>query len=216
MSDTALEGDEPQAAELPYRWLGGHLALDFTNTVAWEHIEGQAVEVPHYERLTGYDRLVRWALEAGELDLPQAEWLQREALRRPAAARRALQVAAALRADIHRLMTSEGSDTEALDRFNAALSTALSHLRLAPSGGALNWSWDDPEDLDRPLWPVLRAAAELLASGPLERVRECAGEPCGFLFLDTSRPGRRRWCTMADCGNRAKARRHYRRIRAVS
>jgi predicted RNA-binding Zn ribbon-like protein len=57
------------------------------------------------------------------------------------------------------------------------------------------------------LWPVARSAAELLTSGDLARVGQCPGEECGWLFLDTSRAGRRQWCDMADCGNLAKVRR---------
>jgi len=47
-------------------------------------------------------------------------------------------------------------------------------------------------------------------TGPrLDRVRRCANPECGWLFLDDSRAGKRRWCSMSACGNRAKARRHY-------
>lgn len=69
-------------------------------------------------------------------------------------------------------------------------------------------------DLGLPRWPIVYSAAKLLASSGLDRVRQCAGDDCGWLFLDTSRNHSRRWCDMADCGNRAKARRHYRRTRS--
>jgi predicted RNA-binding Zn ribbon-like protein len=55
------------------------------------------------------------------------------------------------------------------------------------------------------------AAAELLANPSRGVVRECAGDACGWLFLDARRASRRRWCSMADCGNRAKVRRHRER-----
>ena len=65
------------------------------------------------------------------------------------------------------------------------------------------------------LWPVAWSAAELLAQGPLERIRECPGQDtCGWLFLDLSKNASRRWCDMRVCGNRAKARRHYERTLA--
>jgi predicted RNA-binding Zn ribbon-like protein len=74
------------------------------------------------------------------------------------------------------------------------------------------WVWVGIEDdLTGFLWPVARAAAELLTSGQVVRLRECAGDPCGWLFLDLSKNGSRRWCDMADCGNRAKARRYRER-----
>jgi predicted RNA-binding Zn ribbon-like protein len=64
------------------------------------------------------------------------------------------------------------------------------------------------------LWPIVRDAAEFLTSHDRELARICAGDPCGFIFLDTSPNRTRRWCVMQDCGNRAKARRHYQRRRA--
>ena len=63
------------------------------------------------------------------------------------------------------------------------------------------------------LWPVARAAAELLTAEERVLVRQCGGDPCGWLFLDRSRKHNRRWCSMADCGNRAKARRWRRRTK---
>jgi predicted RNA-binding Zn ribbon-like protein len=71
------------------------------------------------------------------------------------------------------------------------------------------WVWAGMSDhLTSVLWPIARSAASLLTSPQLTRVRECAGHPCGWLFLDHSKNGSRRWCDMADCGNRAKARRY--------
>ena len=64
----------------------------------------------------------------------------------------------------------------------------------------------EPIDLAQPLWPVVRSAADLLTGSSLERVKRCPGEGCGWLFLDTSRNGSRRWCDMSSCGNRARVR----------
>ena len=62
-----------------------------------------------------------------------------------------------------------------------------------------------------PSVPVLWTAGDLLTGGKLDKVRRCANPECGWLFLDDSRAGKRRWCSMSSCGNRAKARRHYHR-----
>ncbi|MBM3648293.1 MAG: hypothetical protein FJX11_10925 [Alphaproteobacteria bacterium] len=59
------------------------------------------------------------------------------------------------------------------------------------------------------LAPVLWSAGDLLTGNRLDRVKRCANPACGWLFLDDSRAGKRRWCSMQSCGNRAKARRHY-------
>ncbi|MBN1859137.1 CGNR zinc finger domain-containing protein [Candidatus Bipolaricaulota bacterium] len=79
------------------------------------------------------------------------------------------------------------------------------------------WGWSDAEDqLEWPVWILARSAADLLTSDERDRVRRCAGPDCGWLFVDISRNHSRRWCDMADCGNRAKARRSYARKRQAA
>lgn len=63
-----------------------------------------------------------------------------------------------------------------------------------------------------PAWTAARNYLELLSSAP-DRIRKCASETCVLHFHDVSRNGTRRWCSMAACGNRAKASRHYARTR---
>ena len=63
------------------------------------------------------------------------------------------------------------------------------------------------------LAPVLWSAGDLLTGARRARVRQCANPRCLWLFLDDSKSGNRRWCSMASCGNRAKAHRHYARLR---
>ena len=63
--------------------------------------------------------------------------------------------------------------------------------------------------MDLFLDPIIKSAADLLVSPELKRVKQCADDACGWLFMDKSRNNSRRWCSMKDCGNRAKAHRHY-------
>ncbi|MDX1575490.1 MAG: CGNR zinc finger domain-containing protein, partial [Kiloniellales bacterium] len=97
---------------------------------------------------------------------------------------------------------------------NDRLGSLLSETRLhaTPSGLVAIWGGasDDPA---RVLWPVARAAVDLLTGPEVGRLRECAGRDCHWLFLDRSKNGSRRWCAMANCGNAAKARRHRARSR---
>ncbi|HET9949267.1 MAG TPA: CGNR zinc finger domain-containing protein, partial [Longimicrobiales bacterium] len=65
------------------------------------------------------------------------------------------------------------------------------------------------------LAPLARAAVELLGEAPPERLKRCDAPDCRLWFVDESKGGRRRWCSMARCGNRAKAARHRRRERAA-
>jgi predicted RNA-binding Zn ribbon-like protein len=67
--------------------------------------------------------------------------------------------------------------------------------------------------LHRLLWPIAESAAELLTSQEVSSIRLCEAPDCDWLFLDNSRNRSRRWCDMKICGNREKARRHYRRSR---
>jgi predicted RNA-binding Zn ribbon-like protein len=170
--------------------------------------------------LTAYSRLVAWSGEADILSRQETEALLRRGKEDPSAAHAALEDALTLRAALHRLFVALPADgpaePSALATLNAMLASAFSQRRLAPVAKRLTWVWTaEAEDLDRPLWPVALSAAELLVSDDLRRVRQCAGDDCGFLFLDTGRGPGRRWCDMAHCGNRAKARRHYRRTRVV-
>ena len=98
---------------------------------------------------------------------------------------------------------------------NAALEVALVQLRVEAVEGEYVCDWlIDKTALDGVLGPVAWSAANLLASNETRWVKMCGGEECGWLFLDTTKNHSRRWCDMADCGSRAKARRYYRRKKA--
>ena len=62
---------------------------------------------------------------------------------------------------------------------------------------------------------LARDVIDLVATGDVDRVRECGADDCSVLFYDSSRPGTRRWCSMAGCGNRNKAAAHRRRHRTA-
>jgi predicted RNA-binding Zn ribbon-like protein len=210
--------------------LSGRLSLGFANTADW-HASDHPVE-----SLTSYSDLVAWGQHVGILTDHQAQRLLKEATRRPEGANAVLERAIALREAIYRIFSaiSHGRPPQAADlaTFNAELSGALAQSRIVstlrqPFDGARDkaqdnavggfaWDWAGAEDaLDQMLWPVVHDAAGLLTSEELDRVGQCADDRCGWLFLDTSRNRSRRWCSMEDCGNRAKARRHYERKRAV-
>jgi predicted RNA-binding Zn ribbon-like protein len=95
--------------------------------------------------------------------------------------------------------------------FISALQDAMPHLRISYSAQGFVFGWEESKDaLSRMLWPVIQSALDLLTSGDLDWVGECADDRgCGYLYLDTSRNRSRRWCSMESCGNRAKAMRYY-------
>ena len=190
--------------------VGGHLCLDFANTVNTRD------EAMRREYLTGYDDLVGWARHAEILTEPEAEALLHSAARHPDLAAAALGRAVALRETIYRIFWAivEDRDPEGTDlaAMNFVLREASSRLELAPSAGGFVWTWLVEEDeLDRVLWPIAGSAANLLTSTELGRVRQCARQGCDWLFVDLSKNQSRRWCSMNMCGSRVKSRRYYRR-----
>ncbi|HTN10534.1 MAG TPA: ABATE domain-containing protein [Acetobacteraceae bacterium] len=95
-----------------------------------------------------------------------------------------------------------------LAAFNAALAEAPARRRLCDAGDAYGVA-PAAGSMAALLAPVLWSAADLLAGRRRASLRQCANPLCGWLFLDDSKSGNRRWCMMSACGNRAKARRHY-------
>jgi predicted RNA-binding Zn ribbon-like protein len=190
----------------------GALCLDFTNTVSWRKDERR------HDWLSSYANLVAWGLVAGVLDGGEARELVDRAGQHPEVAVQVLGRAIILREALYCIFSDASAgrtpDAANLALLNDELRLACRYLSLAPSGGGFVREWEhDPDLLDRMLWPVAQSAAELLTSNELNRVGECEGKGCGWLFVDQSKNHSRRWCDMGGCGNRAKARQHYRRIR---
>jgi predicted RNA-binding Zn ribbon-like protein len=197
----------------PFEWIGNHPVFDFTNTVSWRHA-GLA-----NERLLTYLDLLRWSREAGTLPPAVVARLARGATAHPAQAQRALDTALELRAALHGSFSAmaRGKPAAAADlaAINRILAEALPRLGLKPAGRGVGLDWkEELDDLSSPLWALAWLATRLVMTEDLPRMGRCANDECGWLFLDTSRGGRRKWCVMDDCGNRAKVRRHRRRARA--
>lgn len=207
-----MTDDEQQAENL--KLAGDRLCLDFTNTVAW-----RTTDHPQ-ERLASYTDLVMWSQHANAVTEQETHQLLEHAAHRPALASAVLEQAIVLREAIYRIFSAVAGrrtpKTDDITTLNSFLSKAMSRLRLALTPDGFTWSWTgDGNSLEQVLWPVAQSAAELLTSSELDRVGMCPGDGCGWLFFDTSKNRSRRWCSMEDCGNRAKARRHYQRKRVL-
>lgn len=191
-----------------FEYSGGALCLDFANTWGDRSDAGK-------DRLTGYDVLLRWAVGGGELSEAERAELEVTARRSDDEATAAMAEAIAVREAIFRICDAVAGDVTPaaadLEVLNEVLES-VPQQRLCCGGACCEKRWPDgPTNLRRVLWPVIRSAADLLTSPNAERIRQCEAPDCSWLFLDRSRGGRRRWCDMSVCGNRAKARRYYQR-----
>ena len=198
--------DEADGLVIPAR-LAGHPALDFCNTFAgWDDPAGG-------DYLKTFDHLVVWTGAAGLIDDQDVARLRRKAAREPAAADSELRRAVALREALYRVVTEGSPQSRAWSIVAAEAEAANAATALVPADGGAVWRLPDRLGLALPVAAVARSAADLLTSADLEWVGRCPGEVCGWLFLDPT--GRRRWCTMAVCGNRAKVRAFAERARAL-
>jgi len=168
---------------------GEPLALDLLNT-RW------VAEGSTHDLLTDTDGLAVW-LTANGLD-GRFE-VDATTLRHTLGARDALRAA----------VDGAPGGTEAVD---AVLGHGRIRATLTAEGPGERPEFADPAW--GPAWLAARGYLELLSAAP-DRIRGCAHETCVLHFFDTSRNGTRRWCSMATCGNRAKASRHYARSKEV-
>ena len=192
--------------------IGGSPALDFANTVDW-----RLREVPT-DTLKGFDDLLYWAWSAGIYIRAEARRLQKWAKDHPRAAQAAFAAAVRLREAIASVFQAIAHGVEipqgSLLEIEQSCRDAWLARKLEPSGGGAEWRWRaDLPAADRARLSVALEAARILTSRDREQVRECGDAQCGWLFVDSSRNRKRRWCTMEGCGNRNKARKFYRRSR---
>jgi predicted RNA-binding Zn ribbon-like protein len=196
-----------------FELIAGNVALDFVNTLDDRPTQPK-------ELLATYADLLRFGEDSGVLDAAQFDrLLERKHLAEDATQEVLLQ-ARELREDIHdvfrAILKKRPVPAAALAKLNAAAQSAAGRMRLVAVKGGFVWRFEDFGGVDAMLWPIARAAAELLASDQLPYVRACSSKTCEWFFLDTSKNHRRRWCDMANCGNRAKVRRFYARQKKES
>lgn len=192
--------DEPVAG-----FDAGNLALDLLNT-------RRVSEGTRCDDLASPAALLAWLDHVGlTSDGGASEWL-----RSPPVARTLLHEARYLRHDVERLVEAHLRRKPvppfvlyAVNRILDASRTSRV-LHLEADGPRLVEHERSPAPL-AVLAPVARAAVTLVAETDADRIRRCASDTCSRWFVDTSKGGRRKWCSMARCGNRAKAAKHRKR-----
>ncbi len=193
-------------------FVGDHPAMDFLNSIA------TPVDVPVEWLATGHD-LIEW-LEKARLITPGDAEECRQKFSKPALDA----VAADARGFRDWLRTFVKK--HAGKHLPALTDTAFSRVNQILADGNLHWNvtpvrksapnlqvrrrWSDPSQL---LQPLAESAADLICHADFELIRFCEGVGCTLCFLDITKSHKRRWCSMAVCGNRAKAAAHRQRQR---
>jgi predicted RNA-binding Zn ribbon-like protein len=173
--------------------VGNALCLDLANTVNVRPVASR-------DWLGTLDDASGWARAVGRpLDRPVTEPELREAHAMREVVFRVFQP----------LAHGERSPSSDLDALAGIYSAAVGASRLRWNGGGYVLAWTGPRTFRTLCWEAAVSAVDLLRAGPLDRLGECPS--CSWLFLDTSKNRRRRWCSMATCGSRDKARRYYER-----
>jgi predicted RNA-binding Zn ribbon-like protein len=186
----------------------GDPALELCNTWAgWElPPEADAPVDPRRDYLADFDRFAVWTAHVGLLDRDDSERLRALGRERPRLAGRSLRDVWRLRTAVHDAALDRAA-TDAFDAVATYADRAASASRLTRDGNGLAARHvDQAIGVSLGLLVAAQAAERLLADPASGTVRACPGDDCGWLFLDPR--GRRRWCSMTSCGNRAKVRAH--------
>ena len=177
-------------------------AFDFLNTLELEN--GALVE-----RLTSLDTAAKWLTDAAVVpDATVIAGLGRSTAASDAALERLVTARTALRDVAHAVAHEEAPPRRAIDEVNRALASR-ERLELVASADGVRLGHSHVGDaIDDVLARIAEPIVREIGNGHDDRNRICANDTCRWIFYDESRAGRRRWCDMATCGNRAKAQRH--------
>jgi predicted RNA-binding Zn ribbon-like protein len=198
-----------RAAVLPL--VGSELAFDLTNTSS-----GRGG--PRWlEHLQSAENVIDWARRAKVLTEKDHRQLRGRLAANRRLASQLLARTIALRDLIYGIGVAIASGGRPrggrMDQLVGIHAGCLSRARLVPTGATFAWVWNPAEHpVEAILGPVALSAMSLLSGADLSRIKQCPGDHCGWLFFDTTKNKRRRWCEMEVCGNRAKQKRRRARV----
>lgn len=191
--------------------LGGDVTLDFINTVEPRNNRRSPVDY-----LNCYTDIIEWGIYVKILDPTEAEILIQMAAASYQKAISSFNSAIELREALYRIFSaiarSDNPAEQDLEKLKMIYCRALENSRIVKRENCFIWQQPDSASFDLVSWQVVRSAVNLLIVKEIKRIKECPTvEGCGWLFYDSSRNGRRNWCSMRGCGSRAKMRRLYSR-----
>jgi predicted RNA-binding Zn ribbon-like protein len=185
---------------------GGELSLDFVNT-----IHDRSVTTPE-DYLRVFEDLLDWLTLTKALPQGILQGMKRAAAASPRQAAQAFKTAVVFREVLHSVFSflARGTAMPAKDLsiLNTTIGEALGNLRVQQQGDGVVATWAyRKQNLKQALWPIAKSAMDLLLSGDLKRIKECPR--CFWLFHDSTKNGRRKWCSMKTCGSIDKSLRYY-------
>jgi predicted RNA-binding Zn ribbon-like protein len=188
------------------------LCLNYANTLSWRGSDKPV------EKFHGLADILRWTQRSGAVRPATTQQLRGWSRHHQAEAGELFAQAIAIREAMFRIFSAIAVAAAVPSKdfmvLSAALANAPARHQLARLGQRCGWRLEPGEpSAARILAPVLWSAGDLMLNAPFRPIRRCANEECLWLFIDQSKNGTRRWCDMNSCGNRAKARRHYAKIR---
>jgi predicted RNA-binding Zn ribbon-like protein len=185
--------------------VGGDLAWDFTNTSSGR------CSANHQEHLRDFDTLMQWVEHARIMPPSDCAFARAALAGHPRRSRRIFERALEMRELVWAIGTALAEQrpvsSNLIELLSAAHAENLRNAEMKMRLGSYIWVWDPRRDIQAAiLGPITLSALTLLMEKDLLRTKRCAGQECGWLFFDTTKNNRRRWCEMRVCGNRAKVR----------
>lgn len=187
---------------------GGSLCLDFVNTIP-DRMDGT-----NRDHLKDFNDLLYWAKKAGVVEAGVYNALEDLAGSNERKAKDFFHESISLRTLIYSIFhpVTQGKKIKPadLDAFNKIGSRYFKFLEVRPVKGNFTEHWNlGNDDFLNITAPIVKSVRDLLLLNRTEKIKECSN--CGWLFLDTTKNGKRRWCSMEDCGSNVKAREYYHR-----
>lgn len=184
---------------------GGCLVFDFTNTI------NNRAE-PEHDYLKSYDDMLLWGQKAGMIPPERFKLLLQHAAKNSEERDVAFIKIIRARETIYPLFSAiakrKAPDKSIAQAFNILLSDCLGKLQLDISSAHASPSFTGSTlSLEEPLCMVMKSAYDILTAENFSRLKECPR--CGWLFVDRTKNGKRRWCDMNVCGSIVKATRYY-------
>jgi predicted RNA-binding Zn ribbon-like protein len=185
---------------------GGCFVFDFINTV------NTRKPAPEFEYLNTFEDFLAWSAKVGLLQEKRLKALREHAFVKRKLAAAQLREVIDTRENFYQLFSAIAADKSpaaaVVNAFNGRLSLAFRkiNMRISEVAAELRFN-NDKISLDEPLNSIFKSAFDVLTGEDFHRIKECPR--CGWLFLDTSKSGKRRWCNMNVCGSREKSLEYY-------